>query len=81
MRHMTDIPYWQKNRNWAVKSIKKGEPVYMLWSSTDCDGAYASGVERMNTVQDIIDADKWADGKFEWADGPFSHWYSNDSEF
>lgn len=80
MRHMKLIPAFQRNRNWAVKRIKKNQEVYMHWGSTDCDGVYAGGCEKMNTIQDIIDADKWADDSYEWCDGPFNMYYSESKQ-
>ena len=77
MKHMTDIPAFQRNRNWAVKSIKKGEPVYMTWSSTDCDGVHANGIVPIKSVQDVLNAEEWADSMFDWADGPFCYWFTD----
>ena len=67
--------YYFKTRNEAVKRIKKNLPVWVNYSSTDCDGCSSQSSDTINSVQEIIDAEKAFEKSAEWADGPMRMWF------
>ena len=70
-----NIPYYQKNRNQAVKMLKLGKPVWANSWSTDCDGCSSEGSTEVFSVQQIIDIEKGFESAAEWADGPIGMCY------
>jgi hypothetical protein len=64
-----------KNRNLAVKTLKKGGKVWVNTWSQDCDGCWSQGSDEIKSVQDIIDFEKAFDYNIEWADGPMNYSY------
>jgi len=67
--------YYFKTRNEAVKCIKKNLPVWVNYASRDCDGCSSQSSDTINSVQDIIDAEKAFEHRIQWADGPMSMWF------
>lgn len=62
-------------RTQAVLSIKKNQPVWANFSSTDCDGCYSQSSLRIQSIQHLIDLEKGFEKALEWADGPMSMWF------
>ena len=69
-----------QNRNEAVKRLKLGLPVWVNFSSTDCDGCSSQSSGRIESVQDIIDTEKSFDDSLTWADGPMRMWFVFDKD-
>jgi hypothetical protein len=67
--------YYHKNRNQAVKNLKLGKPVWVNYSSTDCDGCSSQFSQQIQSVQEIIDAEESFERASFWADGPMSMWF------
>ena len=63
------------NRTQAVLHIKKNQPVWVNFSSTDCDGCYSQSSKKVESVQHLIDLEKGFENALDWADGSMSMWF------
>lgn len=67
-------------RTKAVLHIKKNQPVWANFSSTDCDGCCRESSERITSIQHLIDLEKGFEREVECADGPMIMWFVFNSD-
>ena len=66
---------YNSNRTQAVLRIKKNQPVWANFSSTDCDGCSSQSSIKIESVQQLINLEHEFERSLEWADGPMHMWF------